>query len=604
MFIRAPAGQQAKEEEDMDQDEEGGGMADDDAKTVTTDGDAGEQLAVQANGGKKKEQLPPVALKFLEAKCQVPVPPEVIDIEVDPDIWGDSLEKKAAVRKTRKFHAVVLVDAEDKVFEPRTKAVKFEIFKGGEKVEEIRCPRAHKDFIFWFSTHDFLLPGLYTLRYTMEPFDREIKPLCLRVEVRARRAPTTVASVLNGHLSFLNVSRGGRYSLRQSVELDIPEEADEVVGLRIALLQLKDTLPYGALLEGPQDLVGTEGTVGSEGGPEGGPVKPPACYWTDALQAQWVNHLMEASTAQEVMEGLLLLESCLHPGWLKPWFHPLRRAYAATSTHLLRVGTTAAAAAFHLFVLDKALLYDKEKKVPRQTRGAMGGRGQQKEAAAGGGGGFRRSTNRSRLSELSEEEEEDDFEGADEETESEEEDEEVSDDEDGGKRTRARKAGAAKPGKKSSSSRAVKHPQRSSFRKKAVVSYNEKADNDIFDEESSDEEEGGGGGGREEAFEKKCLGVLRQLKSNGSSGPFLQDVPRDDPDCPAYYDVVPEPVSLATLEARVKEGVYGGSMAKFVEDVQKLWENALLYNGEKHSVTRMAYRLKSVFESWQRRMAS
>jgi hypothetical protein len=67
------------------------------------------------------------------------------------------------------------------------------------------------------------------------------------------------------------------------------------------------------------------------------------------------------------MEDLVLLEACLHPDWLQSWYTSLRRTYSSSHAHLLRVGT-AALAAMHMFVLDKAILYDKEKKLPRQPR--------------------------------------------------------------------------------------------------------------------------------------------------------------------------------------------------------------------------------------------
>ncbi|EKU20026.1 bromodomain containing protein, partial [Nannochloropsis gaditana CCMP526] len=607
MFVRNPSGDSGGPK--LDGLEEGlveGAGFDDDAKTVSTDG-------VEEGGGEQametKKVSRPVALKFWEEKNQSPVPSEVLDIEVDPDIWGDSLERKAAVRKTRKYHAVVLVDAEDKVWEGRNLGVRFQIFKGGEEVEESSTPRAHKDHIFWFNVYEFLLPGLYTLRYTVDTFSREIKPLCLRVEVRARRAATSVRSVLNSHLSFLNISRGGRYSLRQSVELDIPEDADEVVGLRIALLQLKETLPNGALLESPEDLGGSIAHLGGGGSTnihagdgEVGPVRAPVCYWTEALQAQWINHLMEAETPHEVMEGLLLLESCLHPEWLKPWFHPLRRSYAATSSHLLRLGTTAAAAAFHLFILDKAILYDKERKVPRKSRGQ-----------SARSRGFH-STQRSVLEGESDEEDDDE-----EETESEEDCD--SDDNGGRKRLRSRKhKKRLATGSSSSHVRGVKHPQRSSFRKRAVVSYKEAGDNDIFDEESdegssiSTRESGAqsNGGSRtrprtgavlpiasDDEFSKECLALLRQLKSHPSAGPFIEDV---GDNVPGYSTIVPFPVSLTTLEARVRRQVYGTSLEKFSDDVGRLWENSVLYNGEDHAVTRMALQLKVRFEAWHRDM--
>lgn len=57
------------------------------------------------------------------------------------------------------------------------------------------------------------------------------------------------------------------------------------------------------------------------------------------------------------MEALLLLESCLDPKWLKPWYRSAQQKMHSTS-HLLRLSTPAAVA-LRLFSLDRALLYDK-----------------------------------------------------------------------------------------------------------------------------------------------------------------------------------------------------------------------------------------------------
>ena len=60
---------------------------------------------------------------------------------------------------------------------------------------------------------------------------------------------------------------------------------------------------------------------------------------------------------QDLMEALLLLESCLDPKWLKPWYRPVQQKMQSTS-HLLRLSTPAAVA-LRLFALDRAILYDK-----------------------------------------------------------------------------------------------------------------------------------------------------------------------------------------------------------------------------------------------------
>lgn len=60
---------------------------------------------------------------------------------------------------------------------------------------------------------------------------------------------------------------------------------------------------------------------------------------------------------QELMEAVLLMESCLDIKWLKPWYRGVQQKMPSTS-HLLRLSTPAAVA-LRLFALDRAILYDK-----------------------------------------------------------------------------------------------------------------------------------------------------------------------------------------------------------------------------------------------------
>jgi hypothetical protein len=71
----------------------------------------------------------------------------------------------------------------------------------------------------------------------------------LRVEVQAYRHDLDMRFALNT-LSFLNVTRNGRVSNRaqSAMELVLPYGADEITGLRLAILQLKESLPAGALV--------------------------------------------------------------------------------------------------------------------------------------------------------------------------------------------------------------------------------------------------------------------------------------------------------------------------------------------------------------------
>jgi pyruvate/2-oxoglutarate dehydrogenase complex dihydrolipoamide acyltransferase (E2) component len=79
--------------------------------------------------------------------------------------------------------------------------------------------------------------------------------------------------------------------------------------------------------------------------------------WTPHLRDAWLDHITCADTALAMAEALLLLESCIDPKWLRPWY---RGALACLPhpAHLLRLATPGAIAQ-RLFLLDRALMYDK-----------------------------------------------------------------------------------------------------------------------------------------------------------------------------------------------------------------------------------------------------
>ena len=54
----------------------------------------------------------------------------MVEIEVDADAWGESLEQLSPLRKTRKSYALALVDYKDRIWEGRNIPVKFEVFRG------------------------------------------------------------------------------------------------------------------------------------------------------------------------------------------------------------------------------------------------------------------------------------------------------------------------------------------------------------------------------------------------------------------------------------------------------------------------------------------
>ncbi|KAM0793554.1 hypothetical protein ACM66B_000991 [Microbotryomycetes sp. NB124-2] len=70
--------------------------------------------------------------------------------------------------------------------------------------------------------------------------------------------------------------------------------------------------------------------------------------------------------------------------------------------------------------------------------------------------------------------------------------------------------------------------------------------------------------------------IVTEIKNTTEhSGAFLQKVRKSD--YPDYYEIIKRPMDLATLQKRVKQGVYRSKKA-FAEDLDLIWSNCLIYN--------------------------
>ncbi|KAK4052888.1 Transcriptional activator spt7 [Microbotryomycetes sp. JL221] len=70
--------------------------------------------------------------------------------------------------------------------------------------------------------------------------------------------------------------------------------------------------------------------------------------------------------------------------------------------------------------------------------------------------------------------------------------------------------------------------------------------------------------------------IVMEIKNTTEhSGAFLQKVRKSD--YPDYYEIIKRPMDLATLQKRVKQGLYRNKKA-FAEDLDLIWSNCLIYN--------------------------
>lgn len=74
--------------------------------------------------------------------------------------------------------------------------------------------------------------------------------------------------------------------------------------------------------------------------------------------------------------------------------------------------------------------------------------------------------------------------------------------------------------------------------------------------------------------------------------------PVDPADAPDYYDVIPDPISLQDIRARLDTGNYYVTLELFEADVQRIFANARRYNAPDTPFAKSAARLSAMFTQW------
>ncbi|KAL1920273.1 uncharacterized protein VTP21DRAFT_1419 [Calcarisporiella thermophila] len=87
--------------------------------------------------------------------------------------------------------------------------------------------------------------------------------------------------------------------------------------------------------------------------------------------------------------------------------------------------------------------------------------------------------------------------------------------------------------------------------------------------------------------------LVSELQNHNSSWPFLQPVNKDD--VADYYEVIKDPMDLATLESKVEADMYK-TLDDFQVDVQKIFDNCRTYNAEGTPYYKCANRLEKYFK--------
>ena len=90
--------------------------------------------------------------------------------------------------------------------------------------------------------------------------------------------------------------------------------------------------------------------------------------------------------------------------------------------------------------------------------------------------------------------------------------------------------------------------------------------------------------------------VLKELVNIDESVYFREPV--DAEDVPDYYDIVKNPMDLATMQKRVESGKYYITLEIFLADLKRIWANARHYNGEETIFAKAANQLERFVDEY------
>lgn len=95
-------------------------------------------------------------------------------------------------------------------------------------------------------------------------------------------------------------------------------------------------------------------------------------------------------------------------------------------------------------------------------------------------------------------------------------------------------------------------------------------------------------------WEKAAKRLMNTLWKHNTAWIFYEPVDPEKLNVPDYYDIIKNPMDLGTIKAKLSSNQYT-SMRDFVQDVQLVFDNCILYNGESSSVSQMCKSVREEF---------
>ena len=216
------------------------------------------------------------------------------------------------------------------------------------------------DGLFYFISPTFRRSGKYTITFTIEPQEGYIgptlsfvKPLSIVINVQAREKICGVQDACSKLEALYYVHKAGRRSMIDRIRYGdffenrladkVENRWTELDACKSAILTVFAALPQGSLLLDSEDEAYTGAPTGID----------EALGWNDILEDAWYDSLERASSAQELMECLIILEYYICKAWLEM---PQTKLYTSLpSPHFAIRAATLSSVSLRLFCLDKAM---------------------------------------------------------------------------------------------------------------------------------------------------------------------------------------------------------------------------------------------------------
>ncbi len=302
-----------------------------------------------------------------------PTEMEVIHCEV-PEVMVDVTDAAVEILEDQQYCIKVVNNCGNQIQLPQSCVVCFEVLFNGHAIihKELERPNGDDLYHYYFDAVYFKSAGTFKLNFFLLPgpnstpesakevFALNVSQSSTIVQVTKHYSKTGGAAALKRLRAVKYLRRNSHSSCLDGLDFecdnveDVTFDMPEFEVLRLGLKMVATAMPNGALSEVSRDTL------------MGG-------FWSPSIREAWITHMKNAYRCQHLMEALLLLESCVTVNWLQPWYKKIIRLMPGVGS-LLRLSTPSAVG-LRLFLLDKALLYDKRPlpstfapRIPRSTR--------------------------------------------------------------------------------------------------------------------------------------------------------------------------------------------------------------------------------------------